>query len=1061
MHFNKVCFLLLTLFLFATKVYAQQSQTLFGQNRVQHREFNWKLLTTANFDIYFYGNGKELAKQAGRHAEENYNRISEQIGFSNYGKIKLVVYNSVMEMQQSNIGLESDHYTVGGQTHFVKARVEVAFTGNHAVFREEIFRGVASVVINQMLFGGSLKDIVQSSYLLSLPEWFVKGASAYIAHGWSREMDNYMRDLVLNKRIKNPSAYSGEEAVNVGQSIWNFISKRYGRTYMPTIMSLTRIIRNEETSIESIIGVPYGVIIREWENYYISMARELENEYFLPDEDVQLIKKYLGGDSRIKSPVINSEQTRLAFAIEKEGRYRIIVRDLEEGKNKVVKYGGRRLVQQRVDPNIPLLAWQSEHVLGIVEEKKGKPIMTLANVGSGKSNERKLPAFTQIHSFTFSHDGKNMLMSADKEGQSDIFILDMQRNALSQITNDLYDDHNPVFIGKSNEIVFSSNRFDDTLFADINHDYVFRSVKNDFHLYHFQPSDKSQVKRITSAGNNIKPFAQNDDVFYLCDERGILNLYKLRVSEEGSYKQVTAFEQDIEDYSIGKDGAFAFLMRHLGKRRFLYHDNFDFNKSYNTVYTRRAQLALPVKTIKIDEEFKFEDVDEEIPEKKKAEEEEEINIHDYHFESDKKPKRRREEPSAKAGNNDEEEEGEEAAPLEISPAPVYGPYKYKSFFSLERITSSVMVDPWRGMGILMQATMSDIMNNHRITAGIFGLADFRTSNLHAEYKYLKHRVDFGGRYDKETFVLGSHGGHRYTMNRIEGTVSYPFSQHARISVSPFVVHTRITDLVENPATLRYNADVVSLYTGLAYRYVYDNTRLHGLNMPDGTRGLLSLESYVNPVNRDASFNVFHADFRKYKRIHRSLTLAGRASYGHFFGNASHNFMLGGMDNWLMNDLNTSGSRNPINRVAGTTDLLFMRFATNLRGHSYNAQWGNQFFLVNGEIRLPVASYLGMGIVSSNFLRNLQLVGFYDVGTAWSGGNPFDADNITRVDEVHAGGSDPFYATVTNYRSPLLIGYGLGVRTMFLGYYVKMDIAWGIAEQIRQGSTYYLTFGFDF
>ena len=42
-----------------------------------------------------------------------------------------------------------------------------------------------------MLFGGSLKDMFQSTYLLNLPSWFVLGISEYIAKGWNDEMDDY------------------------------------------------------------------------------------------------------------------------------------------------------------------------------------------------------------------------------------------------------------------------------------------------------------------------------------------------------------------------------------------------------------------------------------------------------------------------------------------------------------------------------------------------------------------------------------------------------------------------------------------------------------------------------------------------------------------------------------------------------------------------------------------------------------------------------------------------------------------------------------------------------
>ena len=53
------------------------------------------------------------------------------------------------------------------------------------------------------------------------------------------------------------------------------------------------------------------------------------------------------------------------------------------------------------------------------------------------------------------------------------------------------------------------------------------------------------------------------------------------------------------------------------------------------------------------------------------------------------------------------------------------------------------------------------------------------------------------------------------------------------------------------------------------------------------------------------------------------------------------------------------------------------------------------------------------------------------------------------------------ATVTNYESPFLIGYGFGVRTMLMGYYLKFDLAWGVEDFKNQGKEFYFSFGYDF
>ena len=131
----------------------------------------------------------------------------------------------------------------------------------------------------------------------------------------------------------------------------------------------------------------------------------------------------------------------------------------------------------------------------------------------------------------------------------------------------------------------------------------------------------------------------------------------------------------------------------------------------------------------------------------------------------------------------------------------------------------------------------------------------------------------------------------------------------------------------------------------------------------------------------------------------------------------------------------------------------------LRGFRQGKLVGTSHLLLNAELRFPLIRYLYRGNITSNFLRNLQVVGFTDVGSAWNGTEgPFSRANSLNTEEVVNG---PFRAFVTNFKNPFLIGYGAGVRTMLLGYYVKADYAWGVENRVTSQPIFYLTLGYDF
>ena len=98
-------------------------------------------------------------------------------------------------------------------------------------------------------------------------------------------------------------------------------------------------------------------------------------------------------------------------------------------------------------------------------------------------------------------------------------------------------------------------------------------------------------------------------------------------------------------------------------------------------------------------------------------------------------------------------------------------------------------------------------------------------------------------------------------------------------------------------------------------------------------------------------------------------------------------------------------------------------------------------MINTEIRLPVFSYFINRPIQSDIIRNFQIVGFGDVGTAWVGSSPFAEDNPINNEELIFG--DRSEVIYENINDPVVGGVGFGLRTTLLGYFVRADWGWGI------------------
>jgi outer membrane protein assembly factor BamA len=205
--------------------------------------------------------------------------------------------------------------------------------------------------------------------------------------------------------------------------------------------------------------------------------------------------------------------------------------------------------------------------------------------------------------------------------------------------------------------------------------------------------------------------------------------------------------------------------------------------------------------------------------------------------------------------------------------------------------------------------------------------------------------------------------------------------------------------------------------------------------------------------------------RNYQKIHKNITLATRIFAGSFFGNNPQKYLVGGMDNWLFNQFHQPPSNrpevSPVRNAAGVenSNLLFAEFV-DLRGYDYDEIRGNNVITFSSELRIPLFAYLSRGNITSNFIRNFQLVGFYDAGSSWSNSAPWERVNDQNTEVIRTEGS-PFVITLNNFNNPWLQSYGAGVRTVLLNYYVKFDAARPIRNYSIEKTRFYVTLGYNF
>ena len=1095
-----IVFRLLILSLFfcgATASFAQFDQERFGKNRVQHKELEWYFYSSNNFEVYYYDRGGPNAKMAIEYLESEFDKLTQMIGYVAYTKPRIYIYNSPEEGLQSNLNLNSQKYTEDGQTKFTRLIAEVSHKGSVDQFKEDIIYSTSKVIIREMLYGASVADAFQANLVNDFPEWYIDGAALYLAKGWSREMDDFIRQYL--RENKNPKILNltGIEAGLVGQSIWNYISEKYGRRYVSSILNLSRINRNEENSIANTIGVNARVFFEDWKNYYLKVSEPVYASFKNVSPESAIAKTSSRVDGAISDVKFSPDGLLLGYVVNNAGKYKVIVRDLSSGSEQTVFQGGASYDELTPNLHSPLIAWRDSANLAIASFKRGFTTLRLRSIDGSNQDKIFLRNITQILSIDFNESGKNMVLSAISNGKTDIYTLNT-RGQGKRLTNDIFDDLTPVFLNDS-VIVYSSNYVelpDSVLTAtpDIN------VLPNQYNLFRVEVlKDTTILTKLTNSNSkNVKPRKVNSNtLLFLSDLSGITNIMRFNIGNQVS-NQISAFDKSIEVFDVtSRMNKIAYALR-SGKESHLYVEGYsgadqftpstpriqlaqakDLNErlAARRLLEQRSSLAQPTPTQTapaivqppsiVDTTSKNTtssiNLDRLRFESKKG-----VNTENYTF--DTVPQLQNQsntgDQSVLSRSNLLEAFRKQSLQKRVS-----GPRRMEDQFFTNHINTRFVVDPLRGFGINLNGKMTDILDNHVFSGGIMTALDFNSGgDIWFEYEYLKSRLDFRGRFDRKTIRVEESDltFQKYVLTQVEAGVSYPLNINSRIYVAPFVAKSQYFNLNPDSLTLGQVPDQNRFdvnYLGGKVEFVYDRSEPMGLYSFTGLKGKIGFQHYQGLNHGDRSFSNFYLDLRNYQKIHKNITLASKLYFGSFMGNNPQNYLVGGMDNWLFNEFyNPPSNRpepSPVRNPSGSenSNILFADFV-DLRGYDYDEIRGRNVITFTTELRIPLFSYLTRGNITSNFVRNFQLVGFYDVGSAWNDFAPWERVNDQNTEVINTEGS-PFVIVLNNFNNPWLQSYGAGLRTVLLNYYVKFDVARPIRNYETEDLKFYFTLGYNF
>ncbi|OQY03295.1 MAG: hypothetical protein B6I20_05305 [Bacteroidetes bacterium 4572_117] len=1084
-------FIVFILFLLPPVVKAQfynGHKMTFGKNRVQYNDLYWEYYRFKRYDTYFYLGGKNLARYTSKVIDKELKYFEDFFSHNLSKRIIFLIYNKHSEFKQGNIGLVSGNNAtnIGGTTQIIDNKVFIFYEGDHQKFVKQIRAALAEVLIVDLLYGGNFRQKVSSSTLLNLPDWFYLGLISYLSEDWSVEQDNLTKDLLERGKLEKINHLTDYDAIVAGHAIWAFIVKYYGEAVISNIIYLTRVNKNPESGFMYVLGADMKSMSYMWVDYYKKRYEEDSVGINEPQKEKIVFKPK---KKRVYQHLMFSpDKQYMAFTTNYSGKRKIWIYDTETGKKKRIIRLEHRL-QQLVDYSYPILAWHpSGKILAFIAEEKGRIVMSFYVLETGELIRRNMPYYDKILQFSYSDNGMDMVFSAVMNGQTDIFVYNLSAGTSKRVTNDVADDLFPSFIEKSSKIVFASNRLNDTIKIDKT---IKPKISPTFDLYIYDNENKSTVlKNVTSTPltNEISPLGIKSNTYsYLGDKNGIFNRYLATFDSTISYIDTathyrhysTQYAQtnrirNISSYDIGQgENSSSEIMFYYGQDKIYKYENEqgnDRNALKETVYRKdKNKWYHKQDSLKLLEQQKLirkREIRDSLARNNAIPHPDSmlVDVNYYVFEKDK------EYPYHIVYETDSLDSNAKKDTVAWPEQKIYLTSFYPNQM-LSQVDFGFLNDTYQafvfgsyyfnpGFNIFTKIGVNDLFEDYRLTAGFRFAGDFNSFEYLVSVENLKKRWDKQYIYHRLSGRNTTYGSTPYKMNtdELKYRLSYPFSQIASIRATASLRSDRFTylSLVYSRNSLLED-DIYRFLAGVKLEYIFDNTIERGINLYNGLRFKIFGEYYQGIVPETQNTYIFGLDFRFYQPIYRNLIFAGRIASSASFGTGKLLYYLGSVDNWtnFSTDIPTFDQSVLYDE---TENYIFQAVATDMRGFVQNARNGTKFVLANAEIRWPVVKFLVNRTLNSSFLNNFQLVGFTDVGSAWSGMHPWEANNAYNKE---IKGEYPVKIIINKNRSPFIFGYGFGLRSKVLGYFVRVDWAWGVDANVILPRVFYFSLSLDF
>jgi Tol biopolymer transport system component len=955
--------LLVTCLLASSLVPSDLMAQYFGQNKVRYETFDFKILKTEHFEIYYYDEEMAAVQDFARMAERWYTRLSTVLDYQLRKTQPVIVYASHPAFRGTTVIPDAIGESTGGVTEGLRNRVIMPLAGplketDHVLGHELVHAFQYDITTRGDIPGAAL-----------LPLWFIEGMAEYLSVGpVDSQTAMWMRDAVRRNQLPEIDKLDHPDyfPYRYGQALWAYIGGRYGDDVVGRILRQAGESGDAKSAIQRVLGIDTKTLSQEWQQALQRDYQPILQATVSPSDFGKLLVEGKRNQGEINvAPALSPDGSRMVFFSQRDlFSIDLYLADANTGEIQ------DKLTESAIDPHIDSMQFVNSAGDWSPDGKKfafgairsGRPELSIYDTEE-KRVERQIQLRTlgEINNLSWSPNGQAIAFSAVAGGVTDLFVVDLSNENIRRLTDDAFADLQPAWSPDGTRIAFVTDRFTTDL------------ATLSFGQYRLALLDPA-TGRIESVagfeeGKHLNPqwSADNRSIYFISDRDGIPNVYRLQRAN-GALYQVTNLQTGVSGIT-NMSPALAVASRGSG-----------------VVFTSFAEGTYSLR--RIDEPTQLAG---------------------------------RAVPSALGLVSAAILPPRTATPGQVSrmirdsrqglrSSQEFTTKDYSPRLSLEYIAPPSVTAGVSNFGSMVGGgttlVFGDLLGHHSVfttfqtsfsTEGgnllnnLSALAGYQNQKSrwtwgfsggqvpYATGDFSQTLADFGG-----TTVLVDRSVQFWQINReLQGYFAYPFNRAQRIEFSTGYRHisfdaeekTDVYDLttgerIDNQTTDIDTPSPLNLGTAAA-ALVYDTSIFGGTSPVKGRRYRFELGGTGGAL----SYGSLLGDFRQYYQIARPLSLAGRLLYTGRFGGDARDPRL--QDLFVGYD----------SLVRGYSASSFTASECGLAAQQsgtcpvFDQLLGSQIAVANAELRMPILGALG--VIRSPGVPPVEAALFYDTGVAWT------------------------------------------------------------------------------